>query len=92
MSELFKTTPKSLPEKTLIIIKEISDKYQGSIWEMVYRQDKCQSTPIKRRQSVKSEQTNEDKTKKDIRKANDNWNDWKFQLHWNKLEWVDMKT
>ena len=19
------------------------------------------------------------------------WNDWKFQLHWNKLEWVDPK-
>ena len=20
------------------------------------------------------------------------WNDWKFQLHWNMLEWVDPKT
>ena len=20
------------------------------------------------------------------------WNDWKFQLHWNKLEWVDTKS
>ena len=20
------------------------------------------------------------------------WNDWKFQLHWNKLEWVDPKS
>ena len=20
------------------------------------------------------------------------WNDWKFQLHWNTLEWVDPKT
>ena len=20
---------------------------------------------------------------------NQNWNDWKFQIHWNKVEWVD---
>ena len=20
--------------------------------------------------------------------TNQNWNDWKFQIHWNKLEWV----
>ena len=20
------------------------------------------------------------------------WNDWKYQLHWNKLEWVDPKS
>ena len=20
------------------------------------------------------------------------WNDWKFQLHWHKLEWVDPKS
>ena len=21
--------------------------------------------------------------------ANQSWNDWKFQIHWNKLEWVN---
>ena len=21
--------------------------------------------------------------------ANQNWNNWKFQIHWNKLEWVN---
>ena len=21
--------------------------------------------------------------------ANQNWNDWKFQIHWNKLEWLN---
>ena len=21
--------------------------------------------------------------------ANQNWNDWKFHIHWNKLEWVN---
>ena len=26
--------------------------------------------------------------KKYILKVNEVWNDWKFQIHWNKLEWV----
>ena len=21
-----------------------------------------------------------------------NWNDWKFQIHWNMLEWVDPRS
>ena len=25
-------------------------------------------------------------------KSNRWWNDWKFQLHWNMLEWVDPKS
>ena len=24
-------------------------------------------------------------------KANTNWNNWRFQLHWNKLEWLDTR-
>ena len=32
------------------------------------------------------------KFKKKIYEANKLWNDWKSQLHWNKLEWVDPKT
>ena len=28
---------------------------------------------------------------KNIYEANEWWNDWRFQLHWNKLEWVDPK-
>ena len=29
---------------------------------------------------------------KKLHKANKWWNDWKLQLHWNKLELVDPKT
>ena len=29
---------------------------------------------------------------KNIYEAVNWWNDWKFQLHWNKLEWVNPKT
>ena len=24
--------------------------------------------------------------------ANQNWNDWKFQINWNKLEWVNPRN
>ena len=30
-----------------------------------------------------------DKIKNKLCKANRHWNDWEFQLHWNKLEWVN---
>ena len=23
---------------------------------------------------------------------NQNWNDWKFQIYWNKLEWVNTRS
>ena len=29
---------------------------------------------------------------KKLYEANKWWNDWKFQLHWHKLEWVDPKS
>ena len=29
--------------------------------------------------------------KKELIKNNDNWNDWRLQIHWNKLEWGDQK-
>ena len=37
--KLFKTVPKSLTIKKLIVIKQSIRNYQGSIWEIVYRQD-----------------------------------------------------
>ena len=29
---------------------------------------------------------------KKIHEANRHWNDWKLQLHWNKLEWVNQRS
>ena len=29
--------------------------------------------------------------KENLGKANEYWNDWKLQIRWNKLEWVDPK-
>ena len=30
--------------------------------------------------------------KKNLQMANQNWNEWKFQIHWNKLEWVNSRS
>ena len=30
--------------------------------------------------------------KKKLYEANRWWNDWKFQLHWHKLEWVNTRS
>ena len=29
------------------------------------------------------------KIKSNLQTANRNWNDWKFQMHWNMLEWIN---
>ena len=47
--------------------------------------------PTKRRRLSKKEKVKE-KMKENLCKSNDYWNDRKFQLHWNDLEWVYLKT
>ena len=47
---------------------------------------------IKRSPLRKKGEINEGKIRENIRKVDDHWNNWKFQLHWNKLEWVYPKT
>ena len=29
------------------------------------------------------------KNKLDIKMSSQSWNDWKFQIHWNNIEWVN---
>ena len=48
--------------------------------------------PSKKEKISKKAQERQDVTQKKIYEANRWWNDWKFQLHWNKLEWVDPKS
>ena len=47
--------------------------------------------PLKRTKPGKKAQERQDYIQKKLYEANRRWNDWKFQLHWNKLEWVDSK-
>ena len=34
----------------------------------------------------------EDDIKKNLKKAHQYWNNWKLQIHWNKLDWVVTKS
>ena len=43
---------------------------------------------LKKRKLSKKSEEKEDGTKIKLHKANQDWNDWKFQIHWNKLWWV----
>ena len=48
--------------------------------------------PLKRTKLSKKEQKRQELIKNKLFQSNMWWNDWKFQLHWNMLEWVDPKT
>ena len=45
--------------------------------------------PLKKSKLRKKAQEKEDEIKRNLQTENQNWNDWRFQIHQNKLEWVD---
>ena len=47
---------------------------------------------LKRTKLSKKAQDRHDLINKKIFQSNRWWNYWRFQLHWNKLEWVDPKS
>ena len=46
----------------------------------------------KNRKLNKKPQEKEYEIKRNLRMADINWNDWEFQIHWNKLEWVNPRN
>ena len=48
--------------------------------------------PLKKSKLSKKSQKEEDKIKRRLTKANQYWNNWKLQIHWNKLEWVNPRS
>ena len=48
--------------------------------------------PLKRTKLIKKAQERQDYIQKKLYESNRWWNDWRFQLHWKKLEWVDPKS
>ena len=48
--------------------------------------------PPKKRKLRKKFKKEEYKIKRRLTKDNQEWNDWKFQIHWNKLEWVNPRS
>ena len=56
--------------------------------------EKCEKglPPLKRTKLSKKAKERDDLIKNRNFQSNWWWNDWKFQLHWNMLEWVDPKS
>ena len=48
--------------------------------------------PLKKRKLSKKYQKEEDEIKRRLTEANQEWNDLKFQMHWNKLEWLNPRS
>ena len=45
--------------------------------------------PLRKYKLSKKAQYKYDKIKRNLQADNRNWNYWKFQMHWNILEWVN---
>ena len=45
--------------------------------------------PLKKQNLGKKSHEKEDEIKRNLQMSNKSWNDWKFQIHWNKVEWVN---
>ena len=59
---------------------------------MVYGKITKGLPPLRRPKLSKKSQEKDDETKKKLYTYNRNWNCWRFQLHWNKLEWVNPRS
>ena len=58
--------------------------YIGGEWYM--------KTTLRKMKRSKKAQDKYDIIKRNLQASNQNWNDWKFQIHWNMLEWVNPRS
>ena len=91
MVQMFKTIPQNVGKP--LTTREKNKKLITDIGGGLYL-EKCQKglPPLKRTKLIKKAQKRHDLIKNKLFQSNMWWNDWKFQLHWNMLEWVDPKT
>ena len=90
MKEMLKKIPQTMskaltPKKNPKLMTDI-----GGVWYM-WKVAKG-LTPLKRSKLRKKSQEKQDEIQIYIYISNKWRNDWMFQLHWNKIEWVDPKT
>ena len=89
MKNMFQKIPVELtkppiPKKTIIIT---------CYWRwLVYEKLSKNITPLKKIKLIKKVQENEDEIRINLHKANQYWYYWEFQIHWNKLEWVNPRS
>ena len=48
--------------------------------------------PLTKSKLSEKTQKEENKIKRRLTEANQYWNYWKFQIYWNKLEWVNSRS
>ena len=65
---------------TDIVGKWCMDKYKSKL------------SPMKIPILIKEENNREDYINQNLKKAHQYWNDWKFQINWNKLKWFVPKS
>ena len=91
MVKMFKTIPQNVENPLTSREKiKISLHILGGGWYL----DKFKKglTPLKRTKLTEKAQERNYLIQKKLFEYNRWWNDWKFQLHWNMLEWVDPKS
>ena len=62
----------------------------GSTWYMKKMSKKL--PPLGKQKLSKKAQDKYDRIKRNLQTSNSNWNDWKFQIHWNMLDWVNPRS
>ena len=67
------------------------ETYDRYWWWMVYGKSYKGIPPLRRTKLSKKAQENQYEIQKKLYEAHKWWNAWKFQLHWNNLEWVNPK-
>ena len=91
MKEMLKQIP--LTMKKSLTPKQKLQKLMTDIGGGWYMEKSAKGLPTLRRTKLsKKSQEKQDEIQKKIYEANKLWNDWRFQLHWHKLEWVDPKS
>ena len=91
MVDIFKTIPQNVEK--LLTSREKNEKFITDIGGGWYL-EKCAKglPPLKITKLSKEAQNRDDIIKNKLFQSNRWWNYWKFQLHWNMLEWVDPKS
>ena len=88
MNIFFQRTPVEIPKQPSTREKFISLSHDiGYGWYVKKLGQKL--PPLKNRRLSKNSQKDEDEIKRKLTEADQYCNDWKFQIHCNKLDWVN---
>ena len=91
MRKLFLKIPVELPKPSSP--KETHQSLLHAVGGGWYMNKSSQNIkPLRKRRLFKKLQQKEDEIKIKLQEANQAWNYWKFQIHWNKLEWMNPRN